>query len=169
MLRILNLATFTTVLLISASVEAHDSDITVVAKPLTLASWSKGVTNMLEDRLIYPESSDGAEPPSGIVSIRFQCGENGAPTAITISRKSGARSLDYAAMRAVKGIKTLHPMPLNFKRDQQYEANILFATSLSDYATQLAQLRKEATSRNAWFSDGNRTIALNVGFQPIGQ
>ncbi len=169
MLRILNIATFTTFLLIGASADAREQDITVVGKPLTLAAWSEGITSKLERNLKYPSPMGMMRPASGIVSIRFHCSETGAPSDVVVYRKSGDRSLDIAAMRAVNRIKSLHPMPVSFAANQQYQANILFATSYGEYKDQLAMMRKEATRHDARFSNGDRTIALNIGFQPTGQ
>lgn len=169
MLKILNLATFTALLLIGVSADARDRDITVVAKPLTLAAWSKNITAKIEDGLHYPSRMGSGRSVSGIVSVRFHCSDTDAPTDVVVYRKSGERSLDVAATRAVSQIRTLHPMPLNLKSDQQYEANILFAESYAESVDLMAKMRKEAIRRNAWFSDSSRAIALNVGFQPIGQ
>ncbi|RZL02395.1 MAG: hypothetical protein EOO89_29565, partial [Pedobacter sp.] len=106
-----DLATFTAFLLIGVSADARDRDITVVAKSLTLAAWSKNITAKIEDGLHYPSRMGSGRSFSGIVSVRFHCSDTDAPTDVVVYRKSGERSLDVAATRAVSQIRTLHPMP----------------------------------------------------------
>ena len=152
-----------------ADARKHEQAIVVEAQPTALARWSTSVSGMLEDGLRYPQPMGGQMPATGSVSVRFQCSEDGRPAALALHRKSGSRALDLAAMRAVSGVKTLHPMPAGLPSNQTFEANILFASSMSDYSHQLEQLQQEAKQRNAWFRQEPAVIALNAGARVPGQ
>jgi TonB family protein len=150
---------------IAAAAPAQEGrDVVVVAKPITLAQWTAGVGSQIDKVLRYPTDIMN-ENMSGIASVRFQCSDDGKPTAMTVSRKSGWRDLDREAVRAVAKLKTMHPLPDGLKHDQHYVANILFARSQDDHDRQIAKWRKEADRRNAWFRSPDQAIVINVGSQ----
>jgi TonB family protein len=138
-----------------------DEELIVTGRPLTLTQWTQHLSTQLENGLRYPRPMLGSEPPVGLVTVRFRCSDTGKPTSIELSRKSRSRLLDAAALRAVSSIKTLHPMPGNLRPEQQYEANILFATSPSEYSRQLAIMNKAASRRNTSLGLDEQVIAIN--------
>lgn len=149
-----------------AKQDGQSRTIVVQASPVTLKQWSKTISNRLEDGIRYPAPMWATDIDSGIVTVRFQCGEDGRPTALTLNRKSGSGALNRAAMRAVSHIKTLHPLPAGLKPTQVYEAHILFARSEEEYRRQIVMLRKEAERRNAWFKDSSDTNVIAINASP---
>jgi TonB family protein len=139
--------------------------IVVVAAPITFARWSGNVTRRIENNLTYP-TVFGKLDPTGIVSVAFSCSEEGLPTTVSLYRTSGNRGLDRAAMRAVRQIKTLHPMPKAFRSNQKFVANILFATSQDNFDKQVRLLRSDASRRNAGHTGDGQLITLNIGSRP---
>lgn len=164
-------AVITALILTGAAAGASDAQnsrsqndpIVVSSERLTLASWSNTFAKRLDRNLDYPSRSFREERPSGVVSVSFRCSEDGRPSTIAVSRKSGDADLDHAAMRAVSRIKTLHPMPVSFKPDQKFRADILFATSEAQHDRQIRQLREEAKAGNAWLNKDRDVIALTIG------
>lgn len=146
-----------------SAAQSAGNTVVVTGRPVTFARWSSDVTRNIERHLIYPTPFANELPATGLVSIKFHCGEDGRPAAVTLFRKSGSHYLDSAAMYAVSRIKTLHPMPASFRTGQTFVANILFATDWADYDSQMTALRKEALQRNARYSDDGQAIALTIG------
>ncbi|WP_165799645.1 energy transducer TonB family protein [Sphingomonas oleivorans] len=110
-----------------------------------LANWIERVEEDLDRHLSYPRPLGGAPYSEGIVHVSFLGGPDGRPSEVAIRKSSGARDLDAAAMRAVRKITTLHPLPAGVSADQKYEAAILFATQDDrETARKLAELRRRA-------------------------
>ncbi len=133
-----------------------------------VAQWAATISRKLDSTLRYPRMLTGQAPPSGIVSVRFQCAEDGRLTNIALARRSGSRALDQAALRAVARINSLHPMPSSVAKDQSIQANLVFALDEDSLDRQLDQLRRESEGRFATARDGNQILALNVGVRNPG-
>lgn len=139
------------VALIAASVaflpaQAHQTKkaIVVTGESITLNNWVHRTSGQLERNLQYPNYLMGREANEGVVKVRFACSDDGTPAAVTLAQSSGHHDLDNAAMRAVRGIRSLHPLPNGLAHDQQYQAIVLFAASQPSYDRQIAALRDEA-------------------------
>ena len=127
--------------------------------PITLAAWSTRVESALDHNLYYPTAMGGRIPGSGVVRVKFNCSESGRPDKVSLFTSSGDPDLDSAALRSVRRIASLHPLPDGMGHGQQYVATILYARSYEDYDGQIARMRAAAVKNNAWFK-GPATIAL---------
>jgi len=124
--------------------QAKKAPIIVTGTAITLDNWIHRTSGQLEQNLQYPNYLMGREPSEGVVRVRFACSDDGTPAAVTLAQSSGHAELDSAAMRAVRDIRSLHPLPDGLAHDQQYQAVVLFAASQPSYDRQIAALRDEA-------------------------
>lgn len=160
------LITIAAAMLLAGATDAKQSNqqIVVTGKQVTPLQWSSTVTRELNRNLRYPRPINGRMADTGLVKVKFECSEAGLPDAVALSRPSGVRSLDKAALRAVSGIKSLHPMPDAFRPDQRFEAHIFFASSEADLERQIARNRREDAARSRTASrDNGRVLVLNSG------
>lgn len=138
--------------------EAQSVEPSLVAPP-TLTVWSNRVFNELDKHLRVLPSVGPEGPQTGIVAVKFNCSESGAPAGVSLLRSSGNREFDRATLRAVREIVTLHPLPTGLSHEQKYVVRVLFAPSQESAKRQLVQMQREATQNNAWFDKGSRSIA----------
>lgn len=157
-------------LVLSGAALAQDNgqSIVIEGSAVTLEQWSADVTRDLESNIRYPASPAWQGFPSGIVSVTFKCGEDGKPVAVALTRDSGNRALDRAALRAVSSITSLHPLPAGLTHRQNFQANVVFATDPYDLDQHLAALRREQSRHDARVAAGESVIALNVGLRTPG-
>ncbi|WP_162792222.1 energy transducer TonB [Novosphingobium sp. P6W] len=149
----------------SAAPTRADDHAIVVVSP-SLDAWSSKVFKDLDQGLRYPSSLAGMPVHTGVVAVKFNCSETGAPAGIEIQKSSGHRDLDYATMRAVKRISTLHPLPTGLSNNQKYIVRVLFADSIEDLQRKSAQMRAEAARSNAWFTRSGNMAMLELA--PMG-
>lgn len=129
----------------------------------TLAAWSNRVFDDLGKVTKYPAAIGNLPTPEGVVGIKFNCSESGAPENVTLVEKSGHRDLDNATLRAVRRIATLHPLPAGMKHQQAIIIRVLYANSEQDTRRRLAKLQADAARNNAWFDrSSSATAALEV-------
>lgn len=134
-----------------------------------LAQWKRTVSREIERNLFYPHSYPGWEVPEGTVAVRFSCDGDGKPTAIELSRSSGHRRLDGAAMRAVRRISTLHPLPPGISEDATLRANVIFASDETSLARQEKALRhEEARLAERARREGRQVVVLDTGHRIAG-
>jgi TonB family protein len=132
-----------------------------------ITQWSARVGRTLDQHLEYPLPIVG-QLHEGAVAVQFLCSDDGTPTGVTVKKSSGFKDLDYAALRSVRQIKTLHPLPDSVPHGQVFQANILFADSERAMKRQMADLLAEALQNNARFAERPREVALNIGFVTAG-
>lgn len=132
---------------------------------VSLALWSSRVTRALEQGLSYPSGLLGKASNEGVVTVKFNCSDNGSPGSVALEKSSGSRDLDAAALRAVSHIATLHPLPDGIVHGQKFEALVLFATSENSKYTMMKKISKDVALRNAWF--GKNAQLASVGIMPI--
>lgn len=149
--------------LLPAGAIAAEKPIVVTGPEVSLNLWSGRVVRALDRNLDYPIPIRG-EPDEGIAYVKFLCSEDGRPANVAIVKSSGSRDLDASAVRAVRRIATLHPLPDGITHDQPFQANIVYATSQKKLDRQLATLLAEAKNRNAAFANRSEKLALNIGF-----
>ena len=137
-------------------------------RPISLVQWSGRVSNEIESVLQYPSFPSNQVPADGVVQVKFRCGGSGAPDQVSVFKTSGSRSLDRAAVHAVKRLKQLQPVATGMPSDQNYIAMVLFATSPEEHARQLAMIKKDAARRNAWFKGGSRSADVGIMLAPVG-
>jgi TonB family protein len=95
---------------------------------------------------------------TGIVAVKFNCSESGAPANVTLYKTSGSRILDVTTVRAVQRIATLHPLPARIEPGQTFIVRVLFADSEESARQQIADMQAAAAKNNAWY--GNAPSAL---------
>jgi TonB family protein len=144
--------------------ETEDNAIVVVSP--SLEAWSAQLFKDLDGKLQYPPSLAGMPLHTGVVAVKFNCSDSGAPAGIELQKSSGHRDLDFATMRAVKRISTLHPLPRGLTDDQKYIVRVLFSDSPEDMRAQSEKMRDEAARSNVWFTKGGNVAALEI--VPIG-
>lgn len=145
---------------------AH-SELPVTAPP-TFLIWSTRVFGGIQDHLSYPQRAGPVLPNQGIVSVKFNCSESGAPADVALYQSSGHGDLDAAALRAVRHVASLHPLPLGVGHDQKYVVRILFSTSENYAREQMVKMRKDAERQNAWLGRSGSNAAMLEMLPPNG-
>lgn len=134
-----------------------------------LVYWKQSVVRELDRNLAYPRSYPGWDMPEGTVAVQFICGEDGKPASVELSRSSGNRALDRAALRAVERISTLHPLPAEISDGAALRANVIFATDHVSLARQEKGLRKEeAQLAERERKDGRQVVVLETSLRTAG-
>ena len=115
----------------------------------SVQAWSNRVAERLDAGLTYPKPLGTADYHSGLSKVAFHCSDAGVPSDVTIAGSSGSRDLDQAAMRAVKTIPTLHPLPEGVSHAQSFQAWILFAGDEQERDRMLKRVQHDAKLANA--------------------
>lgn len=89
-------------------------------------AWSARVGQRIERQMRYPATLAGNIP--GVVDVTFMCAEDGRPTRVALASSSGYVPLDRAGLKAVRSVRSLHPLPAGVDYDKRYKARLLFAT-----------------------------------------
>lgn len=119
-------------------------DTIIVGAPPTVAVWSSMVSGQLDRNLRAVASAPLQHTviPTGVVSVRFHCSDEGRPTAIELSQRSANAGLNSIARRAVSRLRNMHPLPAGVADGQVFEATILVASDSYEHNRQLAALRQ---------------------------
>ena len=153
---------------LSQNDDANPMVITAPSRP-TVAVWSQKITTQLTRHLASPRGYGPSDYAEGTVSVRFSCGEDGKPASIALFRSSGDRVIDFAAMRAIRHLTTLHPMPSAIRQDVKVQANIIFAANEDSLARQQVVLRRNEAQRIAHDTDhGHAVVVLEIGRRAAG-
>jgi TonB family protein len=139
---------------------ANEPHVLSVVAPPTLSAWSQDVFRHLARQMRYPYSMGSGGANEGIVAVKFNCSESGAPAGVELYKTSGHGDLDKATVRAVRKIATLHPLPRGLGHDQQYVVRVLFSNSTENARRQLAEMRENAERNNAWYAKSGTTSAM---------
>ena len=91
----------------------------------TLAAWSDRVFDDLAKVTKYPAPIGNLPTPEGVVAVKFNCSDSGAPENVTLVEKSGNRDLDNATLRAVRRIASLHPLRAGLDHRQVITVRVL--------------------------------------------
>jgi len=143
----------TAAMLSPVEVGAQSADMSHHAGPgtfVTMAEWSKRVQAELQRQMVYP-TGPGRETASGMTRITFNCSEDGRPSNVRLLKGSGTASVDRAALRAIGGMASLHPLPTGFAPATRYEALVLFTHDAEDPLD--VTVKAEQVRRNAWYRD----------------
>lgn len=163
------IAVFTALASLTASsglVIAQPDAIAIVAPP-TLASWSERVFRDLSRNIKLPVPIGNLPQSTGIVAVKFNCSESGAPAGIELSKSSGHRDLDRATLKALGKVATLHPLPHGLTHGQVYIIRVLFLNSADHKNSQMKKMTKEAAQTNMWFTKRS-SVAGSLELVPIG-
>lgn len=147
-------------LLGGASAGQAETDTLSVIAPPSLQVWSETVLQQFERKVRYPEPIANLPTSEGMVAVKFNCSESGAPADVQLLKTSGHRDLDLATVRAVQRIPTLHPLPRGVGHDQKYIVRILYATSAEHARDQMAKMNRDAARSNGWVSRGGTSTAM---------
>jgi protein TonB len=129
--------------------------------------WAQRISGTIGDQLYYPRPMFGREFSNGIVQVKFGCSESGAPSDVSIYRSSKDRRLDSEALKAVRKIASLHPLPRGFSSHQHYVAVIIFADGDASMKRQMKAVRKDAEQRNAWMTRSGSSTAIAMSMYPL--
>jgi TonB family protein len=152
--------------LATSAIASQPFDQHVRAGSITLAAWSARVSAALDRQLPNPEVLPGESRYSGIVVVKFGCSDSGAPSEVAIAKSSGSRSLDRAALQGIRHVATLHPLPDGMLHSQRYQAAILFAETPTEARRLIANLQKDAETRNSWFQPKPQQTAA-IAIMPV--
>lgn len=145
-----------------------DMDTLSVIAPPSVKVWSENVFRQFESKVVYPTPLGTFPASEGIVAVKFNCSEDGAPADVQLYRTSGHSDLDRATIRAVQRISTLHPLPRGVTHEQKYIVRVLYANS-EDYARRnMSRMREDAARSNAWVGRSGSTTAMLEILPPNG-
>lgn len=129
----------------------------------SLTTWSARVMDDVTRGMRVRDDLGALGPSEGIVAVKFNCSESGAPAGVELMKSSGNREYDIATLRAVRRIASLHPLPTGLSHDQKYIIRVLFASSEYRAGQKIAQMRRDAEHANAWYlKTGTTTAALEL-------
>jgi TonB family protein len=126
--------------------QAAPAPIQVVGE--TVHEWQARIGQSLNDHLRYPTFLGTQRQTEGSVRIAFRCSDTGKPEAARIVGRSGSVQLDQSALRAVRGIETLHPLPASIGHGRPMEAWIIFANDEEGLARAKRGLQADADALN---------------------
>ena len=152
----------------SGALLAQGQTIVVTSPRDAVTQWAAAVSRDLDSALKYPRFMGRQRPATGIVSVRFNCSDDGRADNVVVTRHSGSRVLDRAAIQAISQIRSLHPIPGELATNQLVQANIYFAEDESDLQQQKAQLRRERAASWAARKGDNHLVALNLDVRVTG-
>ena len=149
---------FTLALAIAASAvpAASKSDPIVVSGETVGASLSRDLDRQIDAATRFARNSHG----DGYAVLNFQRGEDGRPTNITFQRRSGVFSVDRLARTAVRRLGSDRGLPDTGLANQQFQANIVLATSQRSYDVLAADLARSERRRLASSSSDRKVIAI---------
>ena len=150
------------------SLAKHGQPILVESNREAVTHWATGISRDLEEQVRAPRAMTGWQKTTGIVSVRFQCGEDGKPSDVVLSRQSGVGRLDRSALRAVAALRSLHPLPVGMRTGQKVQANIFFSDDEYMFKRQLKQLSRESSAELAAGKRDPQVLALNFGLRAPG-
>lgn len=136
---------------VAAPAFGQHAEHSTAGKLVTLSEWTVRMTRLLDQEMRYPRPAFGREAASGMVRVKFNCSEDGRPDKVILLKSSGDPNTDQAALRAVKRLASLHPMPTGFTPEQKFEAVLILASSADD--PRLKSTGVELTGRNGWYKD----------------
>ena len=155
-MKAISLACFAGLFLCAAASPVSARQEVVVQPGPSLAAWSATVGRRLDDGLRWPARIWSGGREEGVARVAFRCSEDGRPAEVALMRSSGVPEFDHEAMRAVRKIKTLHPLATGIGHDQRYAAVVSFGTSQASVDRQRARAMREDQSLAAISRGGGR-------------
>jgi TonB family protein len=136
--------------------QTQPKEIVVTASPreVALTNWSTRVQTNLQDQMQMPRVIGTNFSRDGLAEVSFVCSDSGKPEQVTLAKSSGSPRINRAALNAVRGITSLHPLPEGMKANQKVLAQLLFINSIDggrEANRRMKALQKEAAEHNAWF------------------
>lgn len=124
--------------------------------------WSDDVTDKLDRRLDAARPIRALDPATGIVQVRFSRDDNGRPRDVRVYRSAAPHSAKAMAMRAVRNLRDLPPLPSTYAQSNDILANLVFANSEEHLEDLSRKLRAWETERLARSPSNVRVLALNT-------
>lgn len=140
------LATAMTGLLLSAPLASQD--ITVMPDRTTTEQFVAEVSHDL-DRALGQVRIPSWQLRGGITQVRFQVDDEGKSENVTLYRRSGDPVADRVALKAVKRLNSMGPLPRGLTEDQVIQANIIMATGEPQMERLQKRLAREEAARIA--------------------
>ena len=151
----------------SGAVLAQGQAIVVTSPRNAVTQWAAAVSRDLNNALKY-QFLGPKDHATGIVSVRFNCSDDGRAVNLVVTRHSGSRALDREAIQVFSQIRSLHPIPGELASNQLVQANIYFAADESELQQQQAQLRRERAASWAAGKGDNHRVAVNLDVRVTG-
>lgn len=114
-----------------------------------LAQWVERIEVQLNENL--DRAAHPVRDASGVVTLKFNCSENGKAANVAIAKSSGNRQIDRAAIRAVNMVESFHPLPRGLGHGQPIMAVLSYDTSTSKHERNITESRRIADAGNAWY------------------
>jgi TonB family protein len=141
--------------------------ITVNAQHETVGQWSQRIGHNLSNELVYPERAGRDDNAEGLAKVSFHCTDDGKAGDVAILSSSGSHDLDRAAMRAVKRISTLHPLPDGIGGDRPFQAWIAFAQGEDSMKRMVGAAHHDADQMNARIEQDRTAHRLASNTMPL--
>ena len=152
----------------SGALLAQGQTIVVTSHRDAATQWASVVSRDLNKTLRYPSFLGPQQPATGVVSVRFNCSDDGRAANVVVTRRSGSQVLDRAAINAISQIRSLHPIPGELASNQLVQANIYFAADESQLQRQVAQMHRERAASWAAGKRDNHRVAVNLDVRVTG-
>lgn len=146
------------------SAMAQDEEIVVAAQP-GMSAWISQVSEDLSATFERTRLPSPRAIPSDYAQVQFTCDEDGKPTDIALVRKSRSGWIDRAALRSVRNLKTMHPLPMNVREGQLYQADFIFAETDRAYERIAEKVHDSHLQRLA--GEDRTVVAMSV-VRPAG-
>ena len=152
----------------SGALLAQGQTIVMTSHRDAVTQWASAISRDLDSSLRFPRFLGAQQQATGVVSVRFNCSDDGRAGNVVVTRHSGSLVLDRAAVRAISQIRSLHPIPGELATNQLVQANIFFALDENQLQQQVAQLHRERTASLAAGKGDNHLVALNLDVRVTG-
>lgn len=131
----------------------------VVSSDSAIAEISRDLDSQLEVAAGLAREAHG----DGYAIVRFERGADGRPENVTFYRRSGSSSVDRLARTAVRRLGAREGLPDTGVANQQFQANIVLATSQDSLRELSAELAKAERQRMASSGAESTVLALTAG------
>jgi len=114
-----------------------------------IATWADRISAQLDANL--ERSAGPVGDASGLVTVKFNCTEDGKASNIAVLKSSGNRRIDRAAMQAVKMVRSFHPLPRGLGHGQPIVAILSYDTQEDGFRRHQEEGRQIAHAGNTWY------------------
>ena len=132
-----------------------------------LVTWVDSVEAQIDDTLSYPGGMIN-QLPAGRVSVGFTRGADGTPVGVSIKRSSGSAILDAEAIRTVRRLRDLAPLPVGFDASTPVRVELAFGVG-TDRASEGGFERDVSRMRVAARAINARSVASRTSVEIAGR
>ena len=143
----------------------QDDSILIVAP-----SWVQDVGIELDQRLRGVILAPRSEAASGIVRVRFETDVDGYPINVRVFHSTANSEARKVAVKAVERLEKIREVPRSDRDGQTFQANIVFASSATEFDALRSRLSKMEDERFARSPAEKQVIALAPvsAHRPVG-